>query len=111
MNKRYERYPENALGHFYVAKDYCICCRLPEEKAPDLMGFANKTEDAASMHCFFKRQPSTLDELERAMEALRICCCSALRYAGRDIKILQRLKQIGCQEQCDALNDADEPSI
>jgi hypothetical protein len=96
------RYPENTPGPFYVERDRCIICLAPEREAPDLMGFAEGTAGRSSeSHCFFRKQPRTPDEIDRAVAALRVACCVALRYAGRDPEVLARLRELGLADQCD----------
>lgn len=100
----HEPYDENAPGPFYVEKDYCITCRLPEHEAPNLMGFHDSSSDSnAGSHCYFKKQPTTPEELQRAIAALQVCCCGALRYAGSDESVLRKLREAGLESQCDAL--------
>lgn len=70
-----ERYPLNVAGPFYVENGCCICCEAPLHEAPDLMAMDNS-------HCFFKKQPSTPEELERAISAMHVSCVEALRYPG-----------------------------
>jgi hypothetical protein len=43
-SQKFESYPENAPGAFYVEKDLCIACRAPEAAAPDLVGFHEDLE-------------------------------------------------------------------
>ncbi len=93
-----ERTPLNAEGDFYVLKDTCITCLSPEHEAPELMGLDEATG------CYFKRQPKTLEELEHAIEAVRASCVEALRYAGSDPEILERLRAQGCGSLCDVLS-------
>ena len=90
-----ERHPLNAEGPFYVEKDACLSCMVPEDEAPELMGY-----DAENCHCYFRRQPSTPEELEHAINAVAASDIGALRYSGDDPYILQRLK--GCDYACDA---------
>lgn len=92
-----DRYPENVKGDFYVMNDICINCGAPEEQAPDLIEHS-KNEYG---HCYFKKQPKTDDEIERAITALAVSCISGLRYGGKDEKIIKRLYEIGEGEQCD----------
>jgi hypothetical protein len=102
MQRRYESYPENADGPFYVVKDKCMICCAPEHVAPELMGFH---EDAAgsdvNSHCFFRKQPTSSDEVEHAIEAIRVACCGALRYSGNDSSILDRLWELELEDRCD----------
>ena len=74
-----ERFPKNASGPFYVENGMCITCMAPQHEAPDLMGF-----DEEAHHCYFMRQPSTPEELGRAVRAVWVSCCGAVQYAGND---------------------------
>jgi hypothetical protein len=89
-----DAYPLNAPGDFYVLNGCCIACEAPEHEAPDLMAHT------ADGHCFFKRQPATADETERACWAVVVGCCGAVRYGGRHPAILKRLEQFG-RDACD----------
>jgi len=101
---KHKPYVENALGPFYVEKDYCITCRLPEHEAPDLMGFHDSDSDSnAESHCYFKKQPATPEELQRAIAAVCACCCGALRYAGSEVPVLQKISEAGLKSQCDVV--------
>ncbi|MBX3257457.1 MAG: ferredoxin [Chitinophagaceae bacterium] len=91
------RYPENSKGDFYVEDGVCTSCGAPEAEAPDLIEHS-KFEYG---HCYFKKQPETDDEIERAINAIAVSCISGLRYSGTDEKILKRLYEIGEGEQCD----------
>jgi hypothetical protein len=75
----------NAEGDFYVLDQCCIACTAPEHEAPELM--AHDDTD----HCYFKRQPETPDELDRAIMAVAVGCCGAVRYGGRDGRIIERI--------------------
>ena len=98
MTKRpHLRHPLNAPGSFYVVHGECTSCMMPESEAPELMGF-----DEAQHHCYFRRQPSMPEEVENAISAVAVACCSALRYAGDDSRIIQQLKALNCEHQCDA---------
>ena len=93
-----ERTPLNAEGDFYVLKDMCITCLAPEQEAPELVGLDEATG------CYFRRQPQTFEELEQAIEAVHVSCVAALRYAGSDPEILERLRAKGQKAQCDVLS-------
>ncbi len=84
-----KKYPRNAPGPFYVANGECITCMAPEHEAPDLMGF-----DEEAMHCYFKKQPSTPEELERATRAVWVSCCGAVQYSGDDPGVHRRLVEL-----------------
>ena len=92
-----ERTPLNSEGDFYVMKDTCITCLAPEHEAPELIGLDEATG------CYFSRQPRTPEELEHAIEAVHASCVAALRYAGSDTEILERLRAKGEKSQCDML--------
>ena len=92
-----ERYSENSQGDFYVENQVCISCGAPESVAPDLIEHS-KLEYG---HCYFKKQPQTQDEIDRAINAVAVSCISGLRYGGKDEKILKRLYEIGEAQQCD----------
>jgi hypothetical protein len=94
-----ERTPRNAPGPFYVVKDQCMSCGAPEAEAGGLVEF---DEDTSS--CFFARQPRTDDETYRAMRAVWVSCCGALRYDGSDSEVTRRLCNVGQSEQVDRLS-------
>ena len=93
------RYPLNVPGDFYVLEGMCICCTAPETEAPDLISHDSATH--CGYHCYFKKQPSTPGELQRAIWAVAVGCCGAVRYGGTDLAILERLKQAGVADACD----------
>jgi hypothetical protein len=93
-----ERYPQNAAGDFYVEKDLCMMCMMPEVEAPELMGF-----DQEAWNCYFKRQPSTPNELAHAIAAVASSEIQGLRYAGNDPEVLRRLVDAGASDCCDRL--------
>ena len=91
-----DRFPKNVEGDFYTTgtKDSngqwcgdCLACDLPESEAPDLM--AQLTDD--NYDTYFIRQPKSQEEIEQAIGATEVCCVNAVRYAGKDKKILSRL--------------------
>ena len=96
-----EPHPRNAPGPFYVERDSCMACMAPEGEAPDLMGYS----ESDCHGCYFHKQPSTPEELERASDAIRVCCAWAVRYGGDDPKLLQRLREEGLATGCDLLED------
>jgi hypothetical protein len=80
-------YPKNVAGDFIVNDGQCIQCCAPEAEAPDLMG-----NDGTS--CYFKKQPSSPEELERALMATQVSCTGAVRYCGKDPMVLRRLAEL-----------------
>ncbi len=94
---RKERYPENSKGDFYVENQVCITCGAPEAEAPDLIEHS-KLEYG---HCYFKKQPTTADELDRAISAMQVSCIAGIRYGGKDQAILKRLSDLNLQAECD----------
>jgi hypothetical protein len=97
MKKR-ERTPLNAEGGFYVEQGVCINCMAPHHAAPELLGMDEETG------CYFRRQPQTSEEIEHAVEAVRVSCVEGLRYSGDDPEVLERLRARGCQAQSDVLS-------
>jgi hypothetical protein len=97
MSQRtFQSYPENAPGAFYVQKDLCIACRAPESVAPDLIGFfVDASGTNRISHCYFRKQPKTAEELDRAIKAMQVSCCGAYRYAGADLDVKEKLKLAG----------------
>jgi hypothetical protein len=84
-----ERFPKNVEGPFFVVNGECIACMAPEHAAPDLMAF-----DQEASHCYFKKQPVTPDEFERAARAVWVSCCGAVRYAGDDPAVHRRIAEL-----------------
>ena len=98
-----ERYPLNSEGDFYVENGICLCCMVPEVDAPELMGF-----DEGEMHCYFKRQPMSPEELEHAIAAVATSDIQGLRYAGNDEYVLRRLVELGAADCCDAIKPKEK---
>ncbi len=96
-------HPRNAPGPFYVENRQCIACDAPYHEAPDLMGY--ETEEG--YHCHFKKQPSTSDEVDRAIQACRVSCVRAVRYAGNDPAILERFQELRAAHACDVLGSSN----
>jgi ferredoxin len=97
-HKSFLPYPKNSPGPFYVEKDCCISCQAPYQEAPDLMA-----HDEDGGHCFFRQQPETPEEVERAIRACRISCVSAVRYSGDAPEILRRFRELRRTDACDVL--------
>lgn len=90
------RDPRNAPGDFYVEDGCCIDCGLAEAEAPALLASLKDVEN-----CYFKKQPTTPEELEQAVQAMRVSDMGCHRYGGKDAAILRRLKAEGLEAQCD----------
>lgn len=100
--RAYNGHSKNAPGPFYVVNDECIACQAPEQEAPDVMAHVDR--NGAGYHCYFKRQPTTAEELEQAILSVVVSCCGAVRYAGSDPEVLRRISEWSeCRDQCDAL--------
>jgi hypothetical protein len=99
MTQQYERDPRNSRGDFYVVRDQCVTCLMPATEAPDLMGFDEESDSG----CYFKRQPANAIELDQAVYAIQVACCGALRYGGSSSSVIQKLKDLGEANQCDAV--------
>jgi len=95
-------YPANAPGDFYVQNDECIICRAPEWVAPDLIGFYEDPSGTnARSRCYFKKQPQTVGEIDRAVKAFEANCCGSYRYAGSDRYIKKKLNKANCKDSID----------
>lgn len=78
---------------------------IPEIEAAELMGF-----DHEAMHCYFKQQPLTSEELEHSIAAVAASDIQGLRYAGHDKYVLDRLVELGAADCCDALTPKEKAS-
>lgn len=94
------RFPKNAPGPFYVEDDVCLACEAPHAEAPDLMAH---DDGKGGYHCYFKKQPSTAEEVERAVWACSVSCIGAVRYAGDDPVILEQFRKLSSENACDVL--------
>ncbi len=88
-----KRHPLNANGDFFVEYDTCLACDAPYSEAPELMAYDE------NWHCYFKRQPQTPDEVEHAINAVRVSCVEAVRYEGNDPEILRRIQAMPCSSR------------
>jgi len=75
-----------------VVKGECMACGVPHVVAPDLVGWT----DEELSHCFWKKQPETPSELERAIAVLEAQELDCHRYAGSDPAILNRVLSTYC---------------
>jgi hypothetical protein len=81
-----QRCPLNVPGPFYTLGT-CLACEAPEYEAPDLLA----PLDDNNFTTYFVKQPETPEEIERACNAIRVCCVADLRYGGTDPAIIERL--------------------
>jgi hypothetical protein len=84
------RDPKNVPGDFYVECNACILCGAPEAEAPDLIVMYDDG-------CYFKKQPVTAEEIDRAINAIAVSCIDAVHYGGADKKILEKIRDKGCR--------------
>ena len=91
------RHAQNAPGSFYVVDGQCMACCAPEAEAPDLMDHVADPY----YHCYFKKQPTTPEELNQAVRACWVSCTQAVRYAGHDPAVIRQLQEMGTGETCD----------
>jgi len=90
--KRFEPEPTSASGDFYVEKHCCTSCGVPQAVAPDLVGWV----DEGASHCYWKKQPTTADEMQRAFAIFDGQELGCHRYAGRDPDIQARVGSGQC---------------
>lgn len=85
----------NVEGPFYVEDGCCTACGVPEAIAPEMFAYD------ASTHCYVKRQPETVAELESALQVVRSQELGCVRYRGTDSVVLRRLAEAGESATCD----------
>ncbi|HEY6306008.1 MAG TPA: hypothetical protein VI488_06045 [Candidatus Angelobacter sp.] len=73
-----------------------ITCGAPHAVAPDLIAWDDDHE-GGHCHCYFKRQPETPDDVDRAIQAIDQSCCGALVYAGSDADMIKRIRELGAE--------------
>lgn len=91
--KRYPPEPTSAAGDFFVEHNCCTSCGVPQVVAPDLVGWVEEPLN----HCFWKKQPESPGELERAFKIFDGQELGCHRYAGSDPEIQKRVGY----DQCD----------
>jgi hypothetical protein len=89
---KFTPHPKSAPGDFYVVKGECLACGVPQVVAPNLVGWTGEKIP----HCFWKKQPETPAELERAIAVLEAQELECPRYAGTDPTILKRVLSSYC---------------
>ena len=70
------RIPDNVPGKYYVT-DQCIDCDLCRETAP-----ANFTRNDVLGSSYVSKQPETVEEENLVLEAVSLCCTSAINTDG-----------------------------
>lgn len=90
-----EPHPKNAPGPFCVVDGCCLSCAVWTSVAPNLFAFDDS-------HCYVKRQPHTLMEMDQMLVALWAAEVSCIRYRGNDPAIFERLGAMGKPELCDS---------
>ena len=83
--RKYPTYQENVDGDFYVEKDCCLLCGIPELIAPELFEFK---EDE---YCYVKKQPANSEELQKMIEVVGDSEVNCIRYCGKDSKIMGKI--------------------
>jgi hypothetical protein len=90
------RLPKNIEGDFYATGSICTngtwmsdctACGLPEYEAPNLLAELNDL----NLDTYFIKQPETAGEIEQAISASDVCCTDAIRYGGKDKKIIEKM--------------------
>jgi hypothetical protein len=99
MIKDHQRVPENSAGDFYVERDRCMRCCVPHGEAPELLN----DPTIEFQERFFRRQPISAEDVDRALRAITLSCIRALCYHGSDPAILSRLRQLGRSDCCDVM--------
>lgn len=97
----HNRFPRNAEGDFYTSGTQnqkgewsgdCLACTLLEQKAPTLLSPSGDDH----YNTYFIKQPKTEEELQQAINAAGACCVNAIRYGGKDKKIIRRMLPAAC---------------
>jgi len=76
MNSYSYRYEDNVEGAFYVDKT-CTDCDLCNALAPTIFGSSSLKD-----HSICIKQPSTISELEQALEAMEASPCASISCDG-----------------------------
>ena len=85
--------PPEVDGDWVVDHDTCLACGAPPNEAPDLMHLGTGYGGSYAT-CYFKKQPETPSEIERACRAAWASCCAAVRYDGDDPAIHKRMREL-----------------
>lgn len=100
-NEKPSRHPRTACGDFYTT--YGLCTMKNSKKhalVHDVMRWdGEKIIEKIVYRCVFRRQPETYEETTQVLDLFPQC--PALRYSGRDKKIIKHLKEKGLEDRCD----------
>ncbi|GEL73278.1 ferredoxin [Myxococcus virescens] len=99
MSKYHAPHPMNVAGDFYVVDQCCTACGVPTHHAPETFAFEN---DQPGASCYVQRQPTSPEEVDRALMVVRCQEFGCIRYRGTDPVILRRLTEADSGDQCDA---------
>jgi hypothetical protein len=97
----------SAPGDFYVQDVCCTSCGVPQAEAPDLVGWANEDHTL----CYWKKQPETPEELDRAIRVLNAQELMCHRYAGKDPYVLHRVDPHCCDYFHQVAKRGPQPKI
>jgi hypothetical protein len=86
---------KNIDGDFFVEDGCCMRCLVPVEHVPDML----KYDDSVS-HCYVYKQPGTLDEETRMIQAVGMSEVFCIHYCGSSQSVLDQLKANRRFEQC-----------
>lgn len=78
--------PAEVDSDWVVDRESCMACGAPPNEAPDLMHLGDT--------CYFKKQPETPEEIERACRAAWASCCNQVEYVGSDPAIKLRIREL-----------------
>lgn len=104
MTPKYHPCPGSAPGPFYIEAGGChpFHCRVQMARICDIV----EKRDVPGLHgwhCCITRQPANDAELRDVINAVMSCTECAVRYAGSDKTILDR---IGRPECCDVMPES-----
>jgi hypothetical protein len=88
-------HPLNVPGPFYVLDQCCTNCGVPKLFAKE--NFASTPDH----HCYVSRQPAGESELKGMLDVIVHAELACIRYAGSNVRILQRLADAEAADQCD----------
>ncbi|WP_225888720.1 ferredoxin [Myxococcus xanthus] len=77
MSKQHEPHPMNVPGDFYVVDQCCAACGVPTHIAPETFAFAT---ERLGGDCYVQRQPTTPEEVDRALMVVRCQEFGCVRY-------------------------------